>query len=66
MAFIRMRITGTEEFERAYTACQMSLGCIAKRENGELHIAAFDAVDAEIIVDTLLDAGSEYLGNWAL
>ena len=54
----------TNAIKRAILACQMAFGCLVEYTGDSVKIAAFGD-DGDCIRDTLEDAGSEYIGNWA-
>lgn len=64
MAFLRMSIVQSKEFDKACIACQMAFGCIMTKEANEILIAAFNTEDGAVILDTLTEVGSAYKGEW--
>ena len=64
MKLFKMSIVKTEEFEKAFNACQMAFGCISIRKKTLIWIVSFEVGDYEIIRETLEEVGSVYKGNW--
>lgn len=63
---IKMRIVNSIEFDKALTNLVMAFGCMVERKRTLVHIIFFYKEDAEIIRDTLEDAGSKYAGKYEL
>lgn len=66
MSCFRMSVVKSDHFDRALSACQMSFGCIYEHGSQSLGVVAFESGDMEVIIDTLKEAGSVYLGEWKL
>lgn len=66
MALLKMSRIKSPDFEKACTACQMAFGCVICWESGCVLIAAFSYEDGEVILDTLSQVGSVYLGTWRM
>lgn len=61
MAEMKMSFVDTQEFKRACTACVNAFGCMVIHQDNVVEIIAFAQGDADVILDTLKEAGSTLL-----
>ena len=64
MPWIKMRIVETADFEKAWSACQMAVGCYGFRKRTLLWICTFGEDDCQLVRTTLEEVGSVYRGRW--